>query len=250
MQIPTFLTASLSLILAIDLAPAHAADTHVAVATNFANVAGELAAAFNTATGHNAILSFGATGQIYAQIIQGAPFEVFLAADEARPALVIKTGHGVAGSVFTYAVGQLVLYSSDAARVKGADTLKADDFERLAIANPATAPYGVAAVQTLRALGLYQQLQPRIVQGQNIGQTYQFVQTGNAQLGLVALGQVARSQEGSRWVVPQAFYAPIKQDAVLLQQGENNPAAKAFLAFLQSDRASGIIHSYGYAISQ
>src|SRR5690606_7003570 len=208
------LIAPLLFITAGTLASAHAADTKVAVAANFTEAAKDIATAFTEATGHTAILSFGATGQLYTQIIQGAPFEVFLAADDERPALAVSEGHGVDGSVFTYAIGQLVLYSAEPQRVNEAETLKANDFERLAIANPETAPYGAAAVETLQALGVYEQLKPKIVQGQSIAQAYQFVQTGNAQLGLVALGQVARSQEGSRWIVPQSLYTPIRQDAV------------------------------------
>lgn len=224
------------------------ADTaHVAVAANFTDAANELAAAFTEATGHQTRLSFGATGQIYTQIVHGAPFDVFLAADDQRPAQAVAERLGVDGSVFTYAIGQLVLYSVDATRVTGADTLQAGDFTRIAIANPQTAPYGQAAVQALTALGVYETLKPRIVQGQNIGQTWQFVQTRNAELGFVALGQVARSDAGSRWLVPQALYQPIRQDAVLLNGGEHNAAAVAFIDFLQGDTAAAIIEKHGYA---
>src|SRR5690606_33038734 len=159
---------------------ANAAETSIAVASNFTDAANEIAAAFAEATEHEAVLSFGATGQFYTQITQGAPFEVFIAADDKRPALAVTQGHGVEGTVFTCAVGQLVLYAADEGKVTGANTLESDDFEKLAIANPQTAPYGQAAVEAMRSLGVYDTLEPKIVQGQNIGQTYQFVETGNA----------------------------------------------------------------------
>ncbi|MGE4334834.1 MAG: molybdate ABC transporter substrate-binding protein [Pigmentiphaga sp.] len=229
-------------------AAASAASTHVAVAANFTEAAKEIAAAFAKAGEHEAVLSFGATGQFYTQITQGAPFEVFLAADDERPTLAVEKGYGAKGSVFTYAIGQLVLYSAQADRGTGPESLKADNSQKLAIANPATAPYGVAAVQAMENLGVYAALQPKIVQGQNIGQAYQFVQTGNAELGFVALGQVSQSDAGSRWVVPQNLYAPIRQDAVLLLKGQENPAAIAFIEFLKGDEAATIIRKYGYAL--
>ena len=227
-------------------APA-AAETNVAVASNFTAAAIEIAAAFAAATDHEAVLSFGATGQVYTQITQGAPFEVFIAADDARPALAVTEGYGVAGTVFTYAIGQLVLYSAINDMVTGPETLAAGDFRRLAIANPETAPYGQAAVETLQSLGLFETLRPKLVLGQNIGQAFQFVETGNAELGLVALGQVAQSEAGSRWLVPQDHFEPIRQDAVLLRTGAGNPAAKAFLEFLKGDTAAAIIAAHGYA---
>ena len=229
---------------------AMAASTHVAVAANFTDAASEIAAAFAEATGHEAVLSFGATGQFYTQISQGAPFEVLLAADDKRPTLAVDENHGVAGTVFTYAIGQLVLYSAEQGRVIGAETLKAGDFSKLAIANPQTAPYGQAAVETMTALDVYETLRPKTVQGQNIGQAYQFVATGNAEIGFVALGQVSRSEAGSRWVVPQELYQPIRQDAVLLKRGGDNPAAAAFLEFLKGAEASAIIEKYGYALGR
>lgn len=226
----------------------HADTVNVAVAANFTDAANEIATAFADAKDHEAILSFGATGQFYTQIVQGAPFEVFLAADDERPTLAVDEGYGVAGSVFTYAIGQLVLYSVEPGKVTGADTLRAGQFNRIAIANPETAPYGKAAVETMQALGVYDTLQPKIVQGQSIGQTYQFVETGNAEVGFVALGQVSQTNAGSRWVVPQEKYTPIRQDAVLLKNGENNPAAIAFMDFLRGETASAIIRKYGYAL--
>lgn len=229
---------------------AMAASTHVAVAANFTDAASEIAAAFAKASGHEAVLSFGATGQFYTQISQGAPFEVFLAADDQRPTLAVDENYGVDGTVFTYAIGQLVLYSAERGKVNGAETLKSGDFTKLAIANPETAPYGQAAVETLTAMGIYDTLKPKLVQGQNIGQAYQFVATGNAEIGFVALGQVSQSEAGSRWVVPQELYQPIRQDAVLLNKGADNPAAVAFLEFLKGDEAGAIIEQYGYALDR
>lgn len=229
---------------------AHADSVNVAVAANFTDAANEIAAAFAAATDHEAILSFGATGQFYTQITQGAPFEVFLAADDERPTKAVDEGYGVDGTVFTYAIGQLVLYSIEEGKVTGPETLQAGDFQQIAIANPETAPYGKAAVETMQSLGVYEALQPKIVQGQNIGQTYQFVETGNAEVGFVALGQVSQTEAGSRWIVPQEHFEPIRQDAVLLKTGENNPAASAFLEFLKGDEASAIIEKYGYALDR
>ena len=233
------------------LASAAQADSvNVAVAANFTDAANEIATAFAAATDHEAVLSFGATGQFYTQITQGAPFEVFLAADDERPTLAVTEGYGVDGSVFTYAIGQLVLYSAEEGKVTGAETLEAGDFQQIAIANPETAPYGKAAVETMQSLGVYDALQPKIVQGQSIGQTFQFIETGNAELGFVALGQVSQTDAGSRWVVPQEHYEPIRQDAVLLKTGENNPAAAAFLDFLKGDESAAIIEKYGYALDR
>lgn len=227
-----------------------AATTHVAVAANFTDAATEIAEAFGQSTDHEAVLSFGATGQFYTQITKEAPFEVFLAADNKRPTQSVQEGYGVEGTVFTYAIGQLALYSAQEGKVTGPETLQAGDFKKISIANPETAPYGAAAVQTMTALNLLDTLQPKIVQGQNIGQAYQFVATRNAEVGFVALGQISQSEAGSRWTVPQKLYEPIRQDAVLLNKGQNNPAAIAFLEFLQSDEASQIIQKYGYALGR
>lgn len=223
------------------------ADTaQVAVAANFTDAAKDLAKLFAGSTNHEVSLSFGSTGQIFAQITQGAPYEVFLAADDQRPEKTVAEGLGVEGSVFTYAIGQLVLYSAEADEVTGADTLKTGDFDKIAIAKPDAAPYGAAAVETMKKLDLYETLEPKIVQGTSIGQTYQFVESGNAEIGFVALGQVIDAKGGSRWDVPQDLYTPIRQDAVLLKTGENNPAAIAFIDFLKSAPALEIIHNYGY----
>lgn len=229
---------------------AQAETVNVAVAANFTDAANDIATAFAAATDHEAVLSFGASGQFYTQITQGAPFEVFLSADDIRPAQAVTEGYGVGGSAFTYAIGQLVLYSIERGKVTGPETLVAGDFQQIAIANPETAPYGKAAVETMQALGVYDALQAKIVQGQNIGQTYQFVETGNAELGFVALGQVSQSNVGSRWVVPQESYTPLRQDALLLKTGEANPAAAAFLDFLKGDEAAAIIEKYGYACAE
>ena len=228
---------------------AHADSVNVAVAANFTDAATEIAAAFAEATDHEAVLSFGASGQFYTQITQGAPFEIFLSTDDVRPAQAVTEGYGVDGSVFTYAIGQLVLYSIDEGRVTGPEALEGD-FQQISIANPETAPYGKAAVETMQALGVYDALQPKIVQGQNIGQAFQFVETGNAELGFVALGQVSQTEAGSRWIVPQEHYEEIRQDAVLLKTGEDSAAAAAFIDFLKGDEASAIIEKYGYALGR
>lgn len=229
---------------------ASAASVRVAVAANFSSAAGDIAAAFARETDHQALLSFGATGQFYTQITLEAPFEVFLAADDRRPAQAVTEGYGVDGSVFTYAVGQLALYSDQDGKVTGPETLMSAAFERIAIANPETAPYGMAAVQVMKALNVYDTLKSRIVQGQNVAQAYQFVQTGNAEVGFVALGQVAQVDADRRWVVPQDLYPPIRQDAVLLVRGQGNPAAMAFLDFLKGDTAREIIQRHGYALDR
>jgi molybdate transport system substrate-binding protein len=225
---------------------AHADQTNVAVAANFTDAANEIAEVFKEKTGHEAILSFGSTGQLYTQITQEAPFEVFLAADDERPAKAIEEGFAVPDSQFTYAIGTLVLWSQDPDLVQGEATLKRGDFTKIAIANPEAAPYGAAAAQTMKAIGVYDQLEPKLVQGNNISQTLQFVETGNAELGFVALAQVARNDDGSRWVVPEDLHDAIRQDAVLLKTGEDSEAAKAFVEFLQGPEAAAIIKEFGY----
>jgi molybdate transport system substrate-binding protein len=230
-------------------APLLAAETQVAVAANFTEPAKAIAAAFEKATGHKALLAFGASGGFYTQISHGAPFEVFLSADADRPARAEQEGLAVPGTRFTYAVGRLVLYSATPGLVdaRGA-VLKRGGFDRIAIADPATAPYGLAAVETIRRLGVEVALKPKIVTGSSIAQAYQFASTGAAQLGFVALSQVVAVRGGSRWIVPTGFHAPIEQQAVLLRAGEKNPAARAFLAFLKGRTALAIIRRYGYAV--
>jgi molybdate transport system substrate-binding protein len=237
----------LAAIFAFPVAPATAGETQVAVAANFTEPAKEIAAAFQRATGHKAVLSFGASGAFYTQIFHGAPFEVFLSADADRPLKAEQDGLAVPKTRFTYAIGRIILYSVTPGLVdaKGA-VLKRGGFDKIAIADPATAPYGLAAVQTLQKLGVYPALAPRIVKGSSIAQTYQFVATGAADLGFVAASQLVTVQGGSRWVVPKALHAPIDQQAVLLKTGATNPAARAFMAFLKSRQAIAIIQRYGY----
>jgi molybdate transport system substrate-binding protein len=229
-------------------AGALAAEVNVAVAANFTAPATEIAAAFRKASGDKAVLSFGASGQFYAQIANGAPYQVFLSADADRPTKAEQAGLAVPGSRFTYAVGRLVLWSRTPGLVDpGGAVLGKGSFAKLAIADPAAAPYGLAAVQTMKKLGLYEKLQPKIVQGSSITQALQFIQTGNAELGFVALSQVIDQQGGSRWLVPEADHDPIVQQAVLLKTGADAPAAKAFIAFLKGPQARAIIEKYGYA---
>lgn len=225
---------------------AGAAEVKVAVAANFTAAAKEIGALFEKSTGDKAVFSFGSTGQLFTQIAQGAPFDVFLAADQARPKKAVDQGLAVPGSQFTYATGRIVLFSMDKNRVKGAETLKDSKFAKIAICNPVTAPYGAASVEAMKALGVYDKLQPKLVQGENIAQAYQFVETGNAELGFVALSQVARREGGSRWIVPQALYKPIAQDAVLLKRAAGNEAARAFVAFLKGPQVRTVKEKYGY----
>lgn len=226
-----------------------AAETNIAVAANFTDAAKEIATAFKQKTGHEAVLSFGSSGQFYSQITQDAPFEIMLSADEARPTKLVEDGLAVSDSRFTYAIGKLVLWSKEKDFVKGEETLKAGAFAKLSIANPAAAPYGAAAVETLKALKLYDTLQPKIVQGNTITQAFQFIDTSNAELGFIALVQLAGNPGGSRWLVPQTLYTPIRQDAVLLKKGAGNEAATAFLSFLKGPDARAIIEKYGYEVS-
>ena len=224
----------------------------VAVAANFTAPARALAEVFARTTGHEAKLSFGATGAFYTQIKNGAPFDVLLAADDERPARLEKEGDTVAGSRFTYATGQLVLWSAKPGLVddEGA-VLKHGQFGKIAIANPKNAPYGAAAVEAMEKLGLAATLQPKLVTGESIGQTYNFIATGNAELGFVALAQVlegGKLKSGSMWVVPAQYHAPIIQDAVILKRAANNPAAKAWMELLKTPQSKELIRSYGYAV--
>ncbi|MGB9116269.1 molybdate ABC transporter substrate-binding protein [Bradyrhizobium sp.] len=225
-----------------------AAQTNVAVAANFTEAAKEIAAAFKAKTGHEAVLSFGASGQFYTQITQGAPFQVLLSADDARPKKLVDDGLAVPGSNFTYAIGKLVLWSKAPDLVKGEETLKADSFAKLSICNPVAAPYGAAAVETMKSLKILETLRPKLVEGATITQAYQFVETGNAELGFVALSQLTGPETGSRWLVPQELYSPIRQDAVLLKSGAANEAATGFIAFLRTPEARAIIEKYGHVV--
>lgn len=223
-----------------------AAEVKVAVAANFTDAVKEIGALFEKASGHNAVFSFGPTGGLYNQITQAAPFEVFLAADQATPAKAIKEGYAVEGSAFTYATGKLVLFRKAVGLNLGEATLKDGRFTRIAIANPKTAPYGAAAVEVMQKLGVYDALKGKIVQGNNIAQTYQFVDTANAEVGFIAFAQVALKPGGSRWIVPANMHMTVAQDAVLLKAGAGNEAAKAFLAFLKGPEARKVIEKYGY----
>jgi molybdate transport system substrate-binding protein len=227
-----------------------AAEVSVAVAANFAAPMKIIAQDFERATGHKAVLSFGGTGQFYAQIKNGAPYLLLLAADAHTPAKIEKEGLGVTGTTFTYAVGQLVLWSKTPGRVDDqGEILKMGNFSKLAIANPKLAPYGAAAIEVLNHLGVMSQVKPKIVEGANIAQTYQFVFSANADLGFVALSQVyenGKFKQGSGWVAPNLMYSPIKQDAILLNPGRDNPAAIALLTYLRSDAAKAVIRKFGY----
>ena len=241
------LTAALAL-----SAAAQAEVVQIAVAANFTAPARALAEVFARTTGHEAKLSFGATGAFYTQIKNGAPFDVLLAADNERPARLEKEGDTVPGSRFTYATGQLVLWSAKPGLVddEGA-VLKHGQFGKIAIANPKNAPYGAAAVEAMNKLGLAAALQPKLVTGESIGQTYNFIATGNAELGFVALAQVldgGKLKSGSMWVVPAQYHAPIIQDAVILKRAANNPAAKAWMELLKTPQSKELIRSYGYAV--
>lgn len=229
-----------------------AGEVQVAVAANFTAPFQAIAPAFEQASGHRLVASFGATGQFYAQIKHGAPFEVFLAADASTPARLEREGETLAGSRFTYAIGSLVLWSAAIDTLDGsAAALKAGRFRHLAIANPHAAPYGLAAIQVLDQLGLREAVQAKLVEGQNITQTHQFVATGNAELGFVALSQVYRNGQitsGSAWRVPDALYEPIEQDAVILRPGADNPAAAALVEYLKGPQAAKVFESFGYKL--
>jgi molybdate transport system substrate-binding protein len=244
------LTRLFPLLLSLFALPAGADEVQVAVAANFTAPMQQIAALFERDTGHKAALAFGATGKFYAQIANGAPFEVFLSADDETPARLEKEGHAIAGSRYTYAIGRLALWSAQADKVddKG-DVLKSADIAHLALANPKTAPYGAAAVEVMQKKGVLAALQPKFVQGENIAQAYQFAASGNADIGFVALSQIwkdGKLNSGSAWIVPASLHGPIRQDAILLNRGRDKPAASALLAYLKGEKARTIIKSYGY----
>lgn len=230
--------------------PATAQQAHVAVAANFAAPAKHLISIFEKRGGRQVLLSTGSTGKFYAQIKGGAPFDVLLSADAETPARLEKESLAVAGQRFTYALGKVVLWSAQSGVVDGrGEILRKASFRRLSIANPRLAPYGAAAQQVMEKLGVWTALQQKLVLGENIAQAYQFVATGNAELGFVAYSQIrepGKDSAGSFWLVPQALYAPIRQDAVLLARGQGNQAARQFLEFLRSAPAREVIHAYGY----
>jgi molybdate ABC transporter, periplasmic molybdate-binding protein len=227
-----------------------AAEVHVAVAANFTAPAKDLAPMFEKKTGHKLVLSFGSTGMFYGQIKNGAEYDVLLAADAKTPAKALKEGYGVAGTSFTYAVGKLVLWSSDAGKIKdGAKLLASGDFNKCSVANPKLAPYGQAAYETLTSLKLLDKVSPKFVEGDNIGKAFNFVKTANADIGFVALSQVYKNGKltgGSGWIVPADMYGKIAQDAVLLKQGKNQDAAREFLEFLKGPEAAKVKSDYGY----
>jgi len=229
---------------------AHSAEIRVAVAANFAQPMKEIAAEFQKDSGYQVSLTQGATGKFYAQISNGAPFDLLLSADDETPTRLVNEGKAVSTSQFTYAIGRLALWSPLTELVdQGGQVLKSDKYQHLAIANAKVAPYGRAAVQVLQKMGILLKVEPRVVQGESIAQAFQFVSSGNAQLGFVALSQVfegGKIKSGSAWVVPESFHDQLKQDAVLLNSAKDSVAAKALLAYLRSDKATKIIQHYGY----
>ncbi|MBS4089171.1 MULTISPECIES: molybdate ABC transporter substrate-binding protein [Pseudomonas] len=246
---PTCLAALLA---TFAIGAAQADEVQVAVAANFTAPIQAIAADFEKDTGHKLVAAYGATGQFYTQIKNGAPFEVFLSADDTTPEKLEKEGDTVKGSRFTYAIGTLALWSAKEGYVdaKG-DVLKKNEYQHLSIANPKAAPYGLAATQVLEKLKLTEATKAKIVEGQNITQAYQFVSTGNAELGFVALSQIYKDgkvSSGSAWIVPASMHDPIKQDAVILNKGKDNAAAKALVEYLKGPKAAAVIKSYGYQL--
>lgn len=236
------------LCLVLSVQTASADEVQVAVAANFSLPMQAMAAGFELETGHKLVVSVGSTGKFYAQIKNGAPFDVVLAADAEIPAKLEREGFGVSGSRFTYAVGKLVLWSAKAGYVDDrGEVLKRGEFNHLAIASPKVAPYGAAAMEVLTQLGLVEGLQPKLVQAENIGQAHQFVASGNAELGFVALSQVIKG-EGSGWLVPDTLYQPIRQEALRLIPGQDKPGAVALMQYLGQDQARAVIRSFGYGL--
>jgi molybdate transport system substrate-binding protein len=224
---------------------------HAAVAANFTSPFKALAASFEQTSGHTVIASFGATGKFYSQITQGAPFDIFFAADRKTPEKLVTEGHAVNDSLYTYAFGKLVLWSPDPAKVDAeGKVLEKGEFAHLAIANPKTAPYGAAAEQALGKMGLADTLKGKIAQGESITQAYQFAVTGNAELAFIAFSQLkdSGSAQGSHWLVPADLYDPIEQAAVVLKKAEGSAAVKAFVEFMRGDEAKKVIESYGYTV--
>lgn len=250
MRIPTTLRRFASFLSLLVAGVVQAGEVQVAVAANFAAPIARIGEAFSAATGHALKVSSGATGKFYTQIINGAPFEVLVAADDETPTRLIAEGHAVAGTNFTYAIGRLVLWSAQPGFVdaQGA-VLASDKVKHVAIANPKVAPYGAAAIEVIEARGLSRAVTPKLVTAESIAQAYQFAFTGNAEVGFVALSQVAvpgQPMAGSYWLVPQNLHGAIRQDAVLLKAGQRNPAAAAWLAYLKSDAAKQLIRDFGY----
>jgi molybdate transport system substrate-binding protein len=231
--------------------PVFAESVLVAVAANFLPPFREIATEFEQSTSHNVRVVSGSSGNFYAQIKNGAPFDVFFSADMERPKLLEDEGLGMKDTRFTYAIGRLVLWSPSTDLIKGEETLRSKNFKRLAIANPKTAPYGLAAMQAMQKLELWESIQPKIVMGENLGQTMGFIESGNAELGFVALSQVLDPKikgQGSRWDVPPHLHEPIKQDVILLTKGKDNPAAKALMEFIGGPQTRTVIERYGYEL--
>lgn len=228
----------------------HAGEVRVAVAANFASTLQALRPAFERETGHTLVASVGSTGRFYAQIVNGAPFDVLLSADDETPARLEREGHAIKGTRLTYAVGRLVLWSAQPGRVDAqGEVLRRGQVQHIALADPRLSPYGAAAVEVMERLGVRAALQPRWVLGESVGQAYQFVASGNAPLGFVALAQVAqdgRIRSGSGWIVPASLHTPLRQDAVLLARARDNAAARALLAYLRSDAALRVLQDHGY----
>jgi molybdate transport system substrate-binding protein len=229
-----------------------AADANIAVAANFIGPMEKIAPEFERATGHKLVVAYGTVGKFYAQVKNGAPFDVLVSADDETPIRLEKDGLAIPESRFTYAIGKLVLWSAKAGVVddKG-DVLKRGDFLHIAVANPKLAVYGAAAVEAMKKLGVYERLETRFVLGENISQAYQFAATGNAELGFIALSQIYKDGQfatGSHWMVPPSLYPQIRQDAVLLTRGKGNPAAEALLSYLKSDAAKKVIRAHGYEL--
>lgn len=230
----------------------HADEVQVAVAANFSAPMQKIAAEFEKDSGHKAQLIFGSTGKFYAQIKNGAPFEILLAADDETPLKLEREGAAVANSHFTYAIGKLVLWSAKTGVVDiQGEVLKKGEFKHISLANPKLAPYGAAGIETLKALKLLDTVQAKIVEAENTSQAYQFIASGNAELGFVALSQVikdGRIAEGSAWIVPPGLYHPIRQDAVLLEKGKEKAAAAALMKYLEGEKAKAVIRTYGYGL--
>jgi molybdate transport system substrate-binding protein len=252
LTLPVLLTRLFGTLIALTgMVGANAAEVRLAVAANFSAPLQLLVAAFEKSTGHKALVSLGASGALYSQIRNGAPFDVLLSADGERPEQLEREGNAVAGSRFTYAIGRLALWSARAELVDAqGSVLRHGGFQRLAIAAPKLAPYGAAAMQVLTALGLPSaESKFTLVTGESIGQAYSFIASGNAELGFVALSQVwekGRLKSGSMWLVPAALHAPIRQDAVLLQHGRTNAAALAWMQYLATPQAGTVIRAHGY----
>jgi molybdate transport system substrate-binding protein len=248
MELSRLFTVLLSILVCLT-SPARAEEVAIAVAANFTAPMQKIGAEFEKESGHKIVAAFGSTGKFYAQIKNGAPFEVLLSADDATPTRLTADRLAVAGTQFTYALGKLVLWSAKPAVVDASgEFLKKARFEHIALADPKLSPYGAAALQAMKALGVHEALTAKIVTAENISQSYQFVASGNALLGFVALSQVLKDGkiEGSAWLVPAKLYQPIRQDAVILEKGKGKPAAEALMKFLKGDKAKAVIRSYGY----